>query len=224
MIPARMGSQRLKKKNLREIGGGSLISRAIRKCRAAGVFERVVVNSENDEFREIAHAEGCEFHQRPEELGNNLATSEQYVTEFLRSNPCDYLVQVHSIAPLLSVDQIRAFCGELAKGECDVLLSVVEERIECLYRGSPVNFTIEEKTNSQDLVPVERVTWSITGWRRSKFLEAVDRGVCATYFGRVGTFPIDREAGHVIKTEDDLRLAAALWKHRDSETAKREGS
>ncbi|MCA9417335.1 MAG: cytidyltransferase, partial [Candidatus Omnitrophica bacterium] len=38
MIPARMGSQRLKKKNLRELGGVPLITRAIRKCLEAGVF------------------------------------------------------------------------------------------------------------------------------------------------------------------------------------------
>ena len=50
MIPARMGSQRLKRKNLRELGGVPLIIRAIRKCLAAGVFDEVWVNSEHPTF------------------------------------------------------------------------------------------------------------------------------------------------------------------------------
>ena len=38
MIPARMGSQRLQKKNLAPLKGVPLIVHAIRKCREAGVF------------------------------------------------------------------------------------------------------------------------------------------------------------------------------------------
>ena len=72
MIPARMGSQRLKQKNLRELAGVPLITRAIRKCRAAGVFDEIWVNSEHDAFGDIAREEGVGFHKRPEELANNV--------------------------------------------------------------------------------------------------------------------------------------------------------
>ena len=103
MIPARMGSQRLKQKNLRELAGVPLITRAIRKCKAAGVFDEIWVNSEHLAFGEIALAEGVQFHRRPEALGNNQATIEQFVREFLEAHPCEFVVQVHSIAPLLTV-------------------------------------------------------------------------------------------------------------------------
>ena len=83
-------------------------------------------------------------------------------------------------------------------------------QIECTYRGQPVNFTFSQKTNSQDLKPVQRISWSITGWRRDTYLAAAEEGRCATYAGRVGFFPVNRLAGHVIKTEDDLRMAEAL--------------
>jgi len=43
MIPARMGSQRLPKKNLALLDGVPLINRAIRKCREAGCFDEVVI-------------------------------------------------------------------------------------------------------------------------------------------------------------------------------------
>jgi len=210
MIPARMGSQRLKQKNLRELAGVPLITRAIRKCKASGVFDEVWVNSENAAFGEIAQAEGVQFHQRPEALGNNAATSEQYIAEFLEKHPCDWVFQVHSIAPLLTVEDIGRFVCHAKAEEFDCLLSTEEIQIECAFRGQPVNFTFDEKTNSQELSPVMRVSWSITGWKREAFLAAARSGKCATYSGKVGFFPINRMAAHVIKSEVDLQIAEAL--------------
>ena len=214
MIPARMGSQRLKQKNLQPLAGSPLIAHAIRKCIAAGVFDEVWVNSEHPDFGVIAAAEGAKFHQRPEQLGNNQATSEQFVAEFLEKHPCERIFQVHSIAPLLTEDEIRVFVKAMIAQDVDVFLSVVDEPLECLYRDQPVNFTFSEKTNSQDLLPVRRIAWSITGWRSATFLAAARSGHCATYAGKVGLFPIDRISGHVIKTAQDLAIAEALWKLR----------
>jgi CMP-N-acetylneuraminic acid synthetase len=210
MIPARMGSQRLKQKNLCEVGGIPLITRAIRKCKEAQIFDEIWVNSENSAFGEIARTEGVQFHQRPEELGGNAATSEQYIFEFLQKHSCDALFQVHSIAPLLTASEIKGFVQHYEKSSFDTLLSVVDEQIECAYDEKPINFTFAKKTNSQELKPIQRFVWSITGWKASTYLQAAKNGKCATYDGKVGFFPISRMAGHIIKTEEDLKIAEAL--------------
>lgn len=210
MIPARMGSQRLRQKNLRELNGVPLITRAIRRCKVAGCFDEIWVNSENEVFGEIASDEGVNFHRRPAALADNVATSEQFVREFFETHACEFLVQVHSIAPLLSSREIVSFVAALQHDEHDTLLSCTLEQIECACAGVPVNFSFDAKTNSQDLEPVQRISWSITGWRRASFLAAAAAGRTATYSGRVGFFPVDRLAGHIIKTEQDLRIAEAL--------------
>ncbi len=212
MIPARMGSQRLKQKNLRELDGIPLITHTIRKCIAAGVFDEIWVNSEHPAFSEIAAKESVHFHQRPVELASNTATSEDFVYEFLKNHPCEYLFQVHSIAPLLSAEQVAGFVKAMLDSDYDVLLSAVSEQIECAIGGKPVNFAYDQKTNSQELEPIQRITWSITGWRGSVYISSYDAGKCATYAGRVGFYPINRLAGHIIKTEEDLRIAEALLK------------
>ena len=215
MIPARMGSQRLKKKNLRELGGVPTIVRAIRKCQAAGCFKEIWVNSEHEAFGELAAREGVNFHKRPEVLANNTATSEQFVHEFLVAHPCERVFQVHSIAPLLTAVQVREFVAAMERGDEDTLLSCTHEQIECAMDGVPVNFSFTEKTNSQELRPIQRISWSISGWRRATYLAAIGAGQTATYAGRVGFFVLDRLAGHIIKTEEDLRIAEALLPLRD---------
>ncbi len=211
MIPARMGSQRLKQKNLLPLQGKPLLAHAVRKCLDSGVFDEVWVNSESDVFGDIAIAEGAKFHKRPDELANNVATSEQFVAEFLGKHPCERLFQVHSIAPLLTVAEVESFVTAMLEGDYDVMLSVVNEPLEAFCRGEPVNFSLSEKTNSQDLPPVRRVTWSVTGWRSATYLAAANAGQCATYAGKIGLHSVNRLAGHVIKTADDLALADALY-------------
>jgi CMP-N-acetylneuraminic acid synthetase len=210
MIPARMSSQRLKKKNLRELSGVPLIIRAIRKCKAAGIFDEIWVNSEHPVFGEIASKEKVKFHKRPKKLADNKATSEAYVYDFLKAHSCQYLFQVHTIAPLVTAKDIKNFVNCMLKNNYDVLLSVVNEQIECIFKGKPVNFTFNRKTNSQELIPVQRLTWAITGWKRSGYIKAYEKKKCATYSGKIGCYPMNRSAGHIIKTAEDLKIAQAL--------------
>ena len=210
MIPARMGSQRLKQKNLQKLGGISLLARAIRQASAADVFDEIWVTADHPRFESIARREGVNFHQRPPELAGDSTTSEEYVYEFLKSHPCDYIVQVHTVTPLLTSDVIIEFVGRLQEGDFDVLLSVVNEQIECVFQGQPVNFSFERKTNSQELIPVQRITWGLTGWRSQNYIQAREAGHCATYRGRTGFYVLDRWSGHMIKTREDLELARLI--------------
>ena len=210
MIPARMGSQRLPKKNLCLLDGIPLITRAIIKCKEANCFDEIWVNSENTEFKKIADVQNVNFHHRPEHLGDNNATSEQFVTDFLNAHQCDYLLQVHSIAPLLTVAEVKNFTNKFVTSNHEVMLSAIADQIEVAYQNQPVNFNFASKQNSQDLTPTQRITWSITGWRRDTFLAAIAQNKCATYSGDIGFYPVNSMAGHVIKTQLDLDIAQAF--------------
>ena len=211
MIPARLGSRRLKQKNLFSFRGKPLIAHAIEKCLKVELFDEVWVNSESNIIGETACKYGAQFHLRPAALANNQATSEQFVYEFLKNHQCDYLVQVHSIAPLLSNNDIDNFIYRLISEKPDVLLSAINEQIECILDEQPINFTFDRKENSQDLTPVQRITWSITAWKSSTYIDAFEQGKTATYCGKVKIATVNQLSGHVIKTLEDIKIAEALW-------------
>lgn len=210
MIPARMGSQRLKRKNLAPLAGRPLITHAIAKCLEAGCFDEIWVNSEDAGFAPYAAEYGVRFYQRPAELGNSVATSEQFVYDFLKHVPCDMLLQVHSIAPLLTAGEVAAFTRAFLASDHDVMLACIEDKIEVAWQGRPVNFSFERKTNSQELIPTQRITWSITGFRAASYMAAVEAGRIGTYNGSIGFYAVDPISGHVIKTQADLDIAEAL--------------
>ena len=68
MIPARMGSTRIPKKNIRLLNGVPMISYIIRAAKAANCFDEIYVNSESDLLGKIAVEEGVKFYKRPVRL------------------------------------------------------------------------------------------------------------------------------------------------------------
>lgn len=211
MIPARLGSQRLKKKNLKKFGELTLIEYAIKRCLDAKIFDEIYVNSEADVFEKFASKFGVRFYERPEILGNNESTSEEFVKDFLINTDCTSLFQVHSITPLLSADQIRDFVlFSEENSHFDTVLSCIEDQIEVAYQNKPINFSFANKTNSQDLKPSQRITWAVTKWDKNTYLSAVANKNVGTYSGNIGFFPVGAYSGLAIKSQEDLKIANAL--------------
>lgn len=213
LIPARLGSQRLAKKNLRHINGMPLIEWAIVRCKAAGVFDDIVVNSEAEELERFAETHEVSFYKRPATLGSNDATSEDFIADYFDNNECKSVVQIHSITPLLTPNEIKEFVNFCkANPQYDTVLSSVNDQIEVAFQGAPVNFSFNQKTNSQDLVPLQRITWAATKWDRTSFLGAIRDGNVGTYSGEMGFFSCDAMSGYPIKTEYDLQVCNSLFK------------
>lgn len=84
LIPARGGSQRVTRKNLRVVGGTPLIVRAITTAQTAGL--RPVVSTDDVEISTIATLAGAEVHARPDELAGPTVTIAQVVDQWACEN------------------------------------------------------------------------------------------------------------------------------------------
>jgi CMP-N-acetylneuraminic acid synthetase len=74
LIPARSGSKGVPDKNIRRIGGRSLLSRAIAAARDAGLFDRIFVSTDSPDYAMEAAREGVETPWlRPAELAADTA-------------------------------------------------------------------------------------------------------------------------------------------------------
>ena len=72
MIPARLGSKRVKNKNLRLLGGKPLIAHVIETVKETNIFDEIYINSESDVFKQIADSYGINFYKRPSELSTDV--------------------------------------------------------------------------------------------------------------------------------------------------------
>jgi len=208
MIPARIGSTRLKMKNLALINDKPLIYYSIRAAQDSGVFERVVINSDHEIFAKIAERYGAEFYHRPRELGGSSIKSDDVVMDFMEKNPCDIVAWVNPTSPLQSGKEVGDVVRFFNRQRLDSLITVKDEQVHCLYEGRPVNFDPPGKfAQTQDLIPVQTFVYSVMMWRASTFMSEYKEKGYAFFCGRTGTFPVGRLSGIIIKRPEDLMLA-----------------
>jgi len=211
MIPAREGSTRLKYKNLRMLGNKPVIGHVIESAMASGVFDSVVVNSDNTAFANIASRYGADFYLRPKELGSSETRSDEVIIDFMKNHPGDMLAWVNSIAPLQPAAEISDVVRYFIKEELDSLITVKNEQVHCVYEGRPVNFVAGELfARTQDLTPVQPFVYSMMMWRYAAFQENYDRDGFALMSGKLGYYPVSRQSSIIIKHEEDL-LAAQIY-------------
>ena len=207
MIPARLGSQRIPKKNIRYLGDKPLIMYPIDLCLQTNVFESIWVNTESAELGKVAEDRGVKFHKRPEELARSTATNRDFTYEFLKEHDCDYVVMVNTTSPLLRPSTLISFVEYVNNNDYDTILSVVEEKEEGFFRNEPINFTLDKKINNQLLEPIELIVWALTAWKRETFIRMNEMGISPVFGGKLGKFKIPKDEACDLDTEDDWRIA-----------------
>lgn len=210
MIPARLGSKRVKNKNLRLLNGKPLVCHVLEKARQAGVFEGIYLNSEADIFADLCKDYGVEFYKRSKELAADDATNDMFVLDFIEHIPCDIIVQINPTSPLISVEEIREFVKIMVEQDYDTLHGVKEEHIEGLFRGKPLNFDpLKKMPRSQDLESVVLFSSGIMGWKVSRYHQNIKKYAAATYGGdgKTGYFPLRGFSTIDIDEEIDFSLA-----------------
>jgi len=85
LIPARGGSKRIPRKNIRPFRGRPMITWSIEAARASGCFDRIIVSTDDEEIAEVARGCGAEVpFQRPAHLADDQATTQAVVLHALQ--------------------------------------------------------------------------------------------------------------------------------------------
>jgi CMP-N-acetylneuraminic acid synthetase len=211
MIPARMGSTRLKKKNLALLRGEPLIYYAVEAAKKSQVFDRIVINSEDEAFADIAKRFGVDFYLRAKDLGSSTTKSDDVVADFMKHNPAEITAWVNSVSPLQTAQEIAQVIAHFQQNQLDSLITTIEEKVHCLYDGKPLNFTFTDQfAQTQDLKSVERFVYSIMMWKNQTFLKNYESKGVAMMCGKFGTFAVDKLSGIIVKNQRDFEICQTL--------------
>lgn len=131
LIPARGGSKRLPRKNVRPFGGHPLLAYSIAAARDARAIDGCYVSTDDEEIAAAARAYGAEVIARPATLATDLATTASAVVHALdalgdaRIRP-EVVVVLQPTAPLRPQSLIGDAMALLAEGGSDSVISVSE--------------------------------------------------------------------------------------------------
>jgi N-acylneuraminate cytidylyltransferase len=223
LIPARGGSKRLPRKNLRLLGGKPLLVWTIEHALASRLITRTIVSTDDDEIAEVAARAGAEVpFRRPPELAGDASPdldAFRHALVWLRDHDSyepELLVHLRPTEPLRDPVVIdRAIEALAADSTADSLRAVVPAR------PTPYKMWLLEGDYLAPLLGVEGIAepWNEQStrlpevWAQSGYVDVVRADVVlrqdSMTGSRIRAFPV-HDAGIDIDTEADLARAEAL--------------
>lgn len=214
VIPARGGSKGVPGKNLRRVGGVSLVGRAVTACLAAARIDEVYVSTDSVDIAAAARAAGAGVIERPTDLAGDSASSESALCHALdtlagQGIEVDVLVFVQCTSPFIRPSDLDTGVALVANGEADSVFSAVDNHA---FLWRPVGDTVvgvnhdaAQRLRRQDRGPEFRETGAFYVLRTELFGRTRHR-----FFGRTRVVPVPELTAMEIDTEADLSLASEL--------------
>ncbi|AKJ94784.1 NeuA [Thioalkalivibrio versutus] len=164
IIPARGGSKRIPRKNIRSFCGKPMIAWSIEAARASGCFDRVIVSTDDSEIAVVAEEHGAEVpFRRPAELADDHTGTVPvmaHAIEWLQESGerCEAVCCLYATAPFVRPEDLRRGREALEATDADYAFSVtsyafpIQRALRITDAGRAAMFHPEyANTRSQDL-------------------------------------------------------------------------
>ena len=219
IIPARLGSKRIKYKNIKLFAGKPIISYAIQLAKSTGLFKRIIVSTDSYKISKIAKKYGAEVpFLRSKKLANDFTPDSDVLIDCIKkisSQATKYHFCLYPTTTLvLKKDLINSF-KKIKKIDFDHLSTVSEydaspHRALRLVGKNRIEFNSKKfaLTRSQNLPRLCRDSGSFT-IHRTKSLLKYNRKLPkkTTYYF------IDKYRCIDIDTESDFKFAEFIFKY-----------
>ncbi|MBT6050331.1 MAG: pseudaminic acid cytidylyltransferase [Candidatus Scalindua sp.] len=132
VIPARGGSKRIPRKNIKIFSGKPMIAWAITIAKNSGLFDHIIVSTDDDEIANIAREWGAETpFNRPEDLSDDLTPTVPVIAHAVTSCldigwPVEYACCIYPCAPFLQKDDLLAAFDLMQQQNAEFVYPVTE--------------------------------------------------------------------------------------------------
>lgn len=219
IIPARGGSKRIPRKNIRQFGGKPVIAWPIEAAIKADLFDRIIVSTDDSEIKEVAVKYGAEApFIRPPELSDDHAITNDVIKHTIRwliehGQKADFICCLYATTPFIQASYIREGHDRLLSSNKDYAFSV------CSFPSA-----IQRALRVTDKGYIEAI-WPENTQKRSQDLEETYYDAGQFYWGRTAAFlankemhssssvpvVLPREFAQDIDTPEDWRQAELLF-------------
>jgi N-acylneuraminate cytidylyltransferase len=165
IIPARGGSKRIPRKNIKEFCGKPMIAWSIEAAQKSGCFEHIVVSTDDEEIAEVAKDWGAEVpFMRPADLSDDYTGTIPVIAHAVRTLKKHYPQQIdlacciYATAPFVEPEDLIRGLQQLQEQQADYAFSVtsyafpIQRAIRITESGRVAMFYPEYfNTRSQDL-------------------------------------------------------------------------
>lgn len=130
IIPARGGSKRIPRKNIRIFAGKPMIAHSIEAALASGLFGRVIVSTDDSEIAEVSRQYGAEVpFMRPQSLADDFTGTGAVIKHAIHALQdagveIDFVCCIYATAPFLQPQYLQEGYEMLQRSDCSYAFSV----------------------------------------------------------------------------------------------------
>lgn len=185
IIPARGGSKRIPRKNVRLFAGKPIIAHSIGAALDSGCFDRVIVSTDDAEIAAVAREWGAETpFVRPPELADDHTGTNAVVKHAInwlaeQGTPADYACCIYATAPFVQARYLQ-----------EGLARLLERRRGYAFSVTSFPFPIQRAIRINAEGAVEAI-WPENIFRRSQDLEEAFHDAGQFYWGTVDAYLTD---------------------------------
>jgi len=209
IIPVRKGSQRVKNKNKNAFAGSSLLEIKISqmlKLQKWNKINEIIVTSDDDDMLEIASNMGVSTHKRDEYYESSEATNSEFFENLSELDTINnYIMYSPVTSPLISFETYNEVIVMFRNNPSNIV-TVSPVKHHLWLDGNPLNYSIDQSPNSQDLPDIYSINYGISIISKSdmyKFKNVVTR--------TPNFVVLDEIEGVDIDTELDFQVAEILY-------------
>ena len=220
IIPARGGSKRIPRKNIRKFSGKPIIAWSIKAALDSGCFDRVIVSTDDDEIASVAQQYGAVTpFKRPAELSGDYTGTIPVIRHAIEwfmahGEKPEQVCCIYATAPFLVPEELHLGLQMLNDSKKDYVFSMtnyafpIQRAIRMTPSGNVEMFHPEHfHTRSQDLEEVYHDAGQFYWGRAEAWLE--ERPLFTT---ASAGYILPRHRVHDIDLEEDWILAEAMFR------------
>lgn len=132
VIPARGGSKRIPRKNIKEFCGRPMIAWAIEAAQKSACFDRIIVSTDDDEIAAVSRQWGAEVpFVRPSNLADDLTPTVPVIANAIcaceeSGQEIDFACCIYPCVPLIQIDDLVAALKILEHSNYSYIFPVTE--------------------------------------------------------------------------------------------------
>ncbi|TLT01794.1 pseudaminic acid cytidylyltransferase [Aliarcobacter cibarius] len=207
IIPARGGSKRIHKKNIKDFHGKPLIAYSIEVALNSKLFDKVIVSTDDEEIAKTAIKFGAEVpFVRPKELSDDFTGTGEVINhaiEFLKNNhqKVDFVCTIYATAPFLQEKYLIESFEKLKK-------SNAKNAFSCTSMPFPIQRTFKITSNDRC-----EMFWPENFSKRSQDLEDAFQDAGQFYWTNLNV-----ESNQIIFGKDSIPIILPRYLVQDIDT------
>tara|TARA_R110002167_G_scaffold328959_3_gene535546 strand:+ start:1101 stop:1763 length:663 start_codon:yes stop_codon:yes gene_type:complete len=208
VVAVRKGSQRIPNKNIKPFGDSNLLEMKLNLLKKVTTIDEIIVNSDCDKMLDIGKKYGCLTHKREDHYASSIVNNSDFHEHIAKVTDTDFIFLAPTCSPFITVDSHYYAIDHFLDSNYDSLTSVDIIKNHLWLNKKPLNYSLDNIPNSQDLPDVKRLNYGISIITKESMLK--NRSL-------IGTNPDFYELNHFesidVDTPFDFFIAEQIYKN-----------